>query len=830
MAGTTREPPSPSRDADLGLGAAVVDSLLVLAFFFSLAGPFLLKHARSAVPGGWDGVCHYAATELYSRELFPRVSGFLPDYFAGMPFPNFYPPLFYVVVSAFAKLGVGVPRAFFFVQLASCAAVPLLLLAIGKRLTGRRIGGLVAGCLGAIFMVSDNVVAGFGVSLEATFNIGLTAQHLSFVFFLAFLLAELDSHRSVRAAACKALFLAAVPLSNVHVVWDAIFLFAAFSAVRLVQAPSWRARRVVLARDLVTGSLGVLVAACWVLPMLGALDYVPTLAMSPPPAGALVFGYFRVGIYSLFAIVLAWSRRDAPIFAIIAAMFLAVIFGGFPLTQTLGLSNAAIQPGRVLVVILYLGALLVAYVICALREVWAWRYAEPALAAGCVLAFLVYTPITRHTRGVVAEAAVANYRTLFAAANEAGLGGRGIAEMGEEAGGDAFTAQCLLGTTGIPSLTAVYRESAITALFTPPLRNTLGGRPERFGVDGKILDERTDIVVTPEATRARFALFGVRHFFLRTPEAIARVEAAFDVTERTYAGRWRALSHRMPGFELAAIPERSPVLTFADFSVKRRPDEGYDFVRLGEEMFVAGRFDVPLVLSQSGLIDREPGLDRFHTLLLTEYRYASIDGALETLLGFAERGTVIALASEDPLYRRLASALASPRGAGKKIALVPRASAPAGDTHQARFARTASTVAALLEAARGADVGRSERDVRVVSAELGREHTVVRLSRAPTEPVPVLIKQSYFPSWATTDGAPIYMASPTFDLVFATKQELRLELTSPWVERVSALFSLLAAVALLVGVAWSRIPWPRWLARLFEDPRPLRESCDEDAH
>src|ERR1700741_5615778 len=49
----------------------------------------------AAASRGWDGTGHFAIAILYDQLIFPNTAGWTNAYFGGMPFPNFYPPLFY---------------------------------------------------------------------------------------------------------------------------------------------------------------------------------------------------------------------------------------------------------------------------------------------------------------------------------------------------------------------------------------------------------------------------------------------------------------------------------------------------------------------------------------------------------------------------------------------------------------------------------------------------------------------------------------------------------------------------------------------------------------
>ena len=53
---------------------------------------------------GWDGANHAAIGEYYANNIFPRTWGWIPHWFAGMPFPQFYPPLFYFSTAFLYKI------------------------------------------------------------------------------------------------------------------------------------------------------------------------------------------------------------------------------------------------------------------------------------------------------------------------------------------------------------------------------------------------------------------------------------------------------------------------------------------------------------------------------------------------------------------------------------------------------------------------------------------------------------------------------------------------------------------------------------------------------
>ena len=53
-----------------------------------------------------DGSGHFAMAQIYDQTIFPDTFGWTNAYFAGMPFPNFYPPLFFWLVSLLHHTGL----------------------------------------------------------------------------------------------------------------------------------------------------------------------------------------------------------------------------------------------------------------------------------------------------------------------------------------------------------------------------------------------------------------------------------------------------------------------------------------------------------------------------------------------------------------------------------------------------------------------------------------------------------------------------------------------------------------------------------------------------
>ncbi len=780
----------------------------VLALGAMLGGRYLASAFESWIPGGWDGVAHYAIADLYSRNVFPAVSGWLPEYFAGMPFPDFYPPIFYFSVALISRAGLSTAHAFLLLQTLASAAVPVLCYLCTRRLCRDRVAAFVAGALAAAFMAGTHPVAIFGITLKATFGQGLATQLLGFCWVLAFYFFLLGAHRSRRDAALAALCLAAVPLTNVHVVWVAAALYAGLVGARLLEARGLHQRRRCLARHGAVGIAALLLCACWVLPMLARLDYVPTLAMEPPPAAAIAHAFFRHGIYGLLAAAVAWSNRDREVLALVASLGVLLTFGLLPVARLV--PDLALQPGRFVIAFLFLVTPLVGYLVVSLaaRLPWRKRRSRPLLALLAVGIFVAHVDPVRGTPGSVGPRQAARYQAALETLSQR-RDGRVLVELGGQALSDAFALQSLVGRAGNLSLTTVFRESAISVFFAAPLRNGYSRQREAFGVDGKMADPGEQARQPWRRRRARLRTFNVRYLALQSRPAKAAVERLPEMRRLTPWAGWTVYQHTAEhGF--AEVPRREPVLTFAEWSVKRRPDLGFDFLRLAEERFAAGEIEPLLTLARDPTLDTSQDWSRFRAALITSYRYRDADAAFERVASYSRRHPVVLLESDDPLYARLAATAPErpllrpvPRAtASQALALLaarPHRTAPTPPWRVERAFVTATVE--RLSAALAQLVPPLAATARVAAVELDGERTTVTLDRRPEEPVPIWVKQSYLPNWVDRDGGDVYLAFPTFQLAFARQRELELRFAPHAASRWGWALSLVGLVCVL-ALGW----------------------------
>jgi hypothetical protein len=160
------------------------------------------------------------------------------------------------------------------------------------------------------------------------------------------------------------------------------------------------------------------------------------------------------------------------------------------------------------------------------------------------------------------------------------------------------------------------------------------------------------------------------------------------------------------------------------------------------------------------MLDTSPDLDRFPAAIVVDYHYHDLGRALARLERYAENGTLICIASADPLFQRLASdSIAAPR-----IHVFDRLTGEREDLKPLR-----EQLQAILELlSREARPVPAAKPQRVTEVQISGQSVKVLLANSTPEPVPVLIKASYFPHWVRVDSRePVYMVTPTYMLTYA---------------------------------------------------------------
>jgi hypothetical protein len=811
--------------------------------------PVLLNHSLwlnlwgAASMRGADASSHQAMAQIYDRTIFPETFGWTPAFFAGMPFPNFYPPLFYWCVALLHHTHL----VSFLTAFKLLVAVPVLLLPAAVWLLAWAVSDknrLAATCaaLAAIPWLIDLRFGGMNFSYYGIFEIGLYTQPLGFVLLAAWYPVYLRAQARRWRFALSCLLLALTMLSNFFMAITAMIFAAATTLSDLLAWIGARdtERRVSARAALSAHLLCPLVAAgltlFWAAPMLGEYGYLVTRPLNLPLAH--VFSLRGVPWYLLaMAGFICWRRQRAvarlPFLLACLALAASVIFSAafsprwFPL-----------QASRFLGVIEVLLAIpvghLAAFVLAKLEAALSRSLPGRALISGQARIARwagAHLPVPLTSAILIALAlgvfAVMKktdaYRAAFYQPEELGLiesvlrfgrehrDGRYLVEVprvqacpNPDPDGRALSAY--LGAQGNETLNVNFREASPNSLFLNPLRSALPQSWEYFGISSVLADD-LDFAAQPLAHHLVLARqVGTKYLVIYSPESKARLRQEPEVREVHQAGDWSIFALPRAPMPPARTLAFRPALVVSGFSLKLRRSNEYDFIRLAEEQFADGWFDVPLVRAPERQIDRLRDLDQFGALILETYECADEDLAFARLREFARRRALILLSSDAPLFQRLRAAIHEfPQAAiiergreapGKWL----EAEQPSAHYDASAIRREWRMIKAVLDqnkvATGVADTAcRSEIAANAMHLDPG----------AASDGVPVLINTTYFPHWRRTDGGEVYAATPFFMLTFA-RQPVQLVYQRRGWDRAGLLLSIVTLLLLGGFTLWRYRP------------------------
>jgi len=756
-------------------------------------------------PRAWDGSGHYAIAQIYDQTVFPDTFGWTHGYFAGMPFPNFYPPLFFWCVAlahhthliSFAaafKLMVALP------VLLLPAAVWLLALAVSDK--NRLVA--ISAALAVIPLLIDYRFNLIGLSYHSTFLIGLYTQPLGFVLLALWYVVYLRSHRRRWQFALACPLLALTVLANFFNAVTATLLVAATVTNDLSkhrratgQKGKDEARRA-LAAHLISPFVAACLTLFWIVPMLSEYGYfvtrpqiVPLSEMVPPA----MWGWYAL---SLIGIV-CWIRRPSKaMWSFLGACFVlavAVVFA-----STISPKWFPFQGPRFLSTLNFLLAVPVG-------ELAAAAYRRLTVATGEMSS--QNHPVANHSKSrpnarrvllapIATTIAIAlllacfglikkpSYRWAFHATEdneriddvlrfaERHRDGRYLVEVPDfsytAAALDSRGLDSYLGAQGNDSAKVVFHEASPNSIFFNPLVNSFSMHPDSFGISSVLADD-LDFVEQPFARHLEQARFvGIKYLVIVSPEIKNRLVREQDVTV-VYDSKngWTVFELQREPMPRVNALEYRPALVVSSFSLKQRRRNECDFVRLAEEQFADGWFDILLARSPDSKVDRIQQLDQFGALILDTYDCDDENLAVEKLQDFSRTHLLILLSSASPLFHHIRAALAGL----PLVRVIERSPEPPGEWLEATapsFRYGSTAIRKQWQAIRQAlDEHKTATSMPATTFTCEIEQNAIRIDPTPKSSqnlLPVLIGTTYHPNWRREDRGYVYAATPFFMLTF----------------------------------------------------------------
>jgi hypothetical protein len=309
----------------------------------------------------WDGSAHSGIAEIYAQNIFPDTFGWTQSFFGGMPFPNFYPPLFYWCMGLLYNSHlVSFETGFKLMTAVPILLIPALMWLLGwvcseKNNYCASWAGLLSFWLLTDPRSSGSTIWPSGLDYHSTFISGFYTQPLGFVLLIAWFIVYLKAQRSTWRFTLACLLLALTVLANFfNAVIASIMVLAVLGADVWTYFRATRtgergeARRAFLAHF-----FAPLIAMCltlvWVVPMLSTYRYFVTLPFEVLPLTPFLWGLYVVALIGMLGWL--WRPTKGMGALIVTCLIMASMI---VLTNTLAQRSFPLQSHRFLAALNFL--------------------------------------------------------------------------------------------------------------------------------------------------------------------------------------------------------------------------------------------------------------------------------------------------------------------------------------------------------------------------------------------------------------------------------------------------------------------------------------------
>jgi len=760
----------------------------VAAFIIFLLHPhYLLEVVQLGIFAGADTSGHIAIGKYYADHIFPSTWGWADQWFNGMPFPQFYPPLFYMIMAVLSKsLPFSYEQIYFFLAFLMTLSQPGLLGWIAKKYTGSVVALWVTVML-AVLQVSMFGIKEFGLTLEANFDLGIITQTFGFILLVIWLGFFFSVERSFRSQLLSIIFFTGILLSNVFIIPIALLIFflTFYYRVRSIAA---------LKLYSFLGLIPLAIASVWYIPLFLYSHYTTTAAPQFSFSAESIIILLPTAIFTFCAVWMAKHQKNFPLFIVSLATLFLLIPAIFQFEAIFW--HLPFQTYRYFGPFLFLGTIAAGYVsMVATHQV---RHFIMRLVPGFIIIFIFFTIWLSFPQFSLKKYFYADYQEHNLVTIRQAL----VAERGTLAIESTPRARSLYNVLTTQDSGAllrngyiVFNESSPTALFMLPVKDLFSHEYESTTMSSPLFFDRAFMNRTNvEVFASRLRQVGLSHVLTSTQPILDLLRSSQQFSTTDF-GFWKLLTLKNPTPAVEVL-QFKPTLLFSPQTFKRSFDSSYDYIHIQDEILYRADEELIIAQARSPFLDEVSDLDQFSSLIVTEYRYQNQDVAFEKLKDFSRTRPLILISDSDPLFARLEKITEE-----GNISIFERLPYILGSG--TAFRHQMAEIFTILE---NTKIKTNAHNVSVADVHLNQNSISFSLQNNPQGIVPVRILMSHFPTWQRADGKPVYIASPTYMVTFADTADVRMEFITPLSVYVGRIISGLGILGAIIYFAFHVYP------------------------
>ncbi len=794
-----------------------VCSILLLLLNIEIFYPYL----TSPFIQGWDGAGHALVAEYYAHNIFPSTWGWVTNWYAGMPFAQYYPPLFYFLVALLIKI-LTLDSTSIIKILASIMLIliPYMVVWLTQKNTKNIQAIWIAGISSIIMLSATFATYGnYGVTIKSTLNTGMFSHILSFIFLIFWLDKIGKIHQSKKDFLLASIYLSLMALSNAHMVFTSIIIFISSIIYRNHQYYIEKKRKIVeyliLNKTyLLHGLLSIALTSFWFIPFIQNYHFFNTFLEFKIDSLPRFFG--EIWIILIILIIGTWVgiRKKNHLIATIslAGMVLIMLSIISPFLASLYLpahTNRWLAGAFGLLPIVWATIYSILYD----RYEIIKKYKYIFWGIFVLIIFHSFGNLNISDRGGFytryERERLSEIRQYFKENKRDGLVLIESHFVSNQP--SMFLFDSIIGIE-TPVATSILRESSITAQFITPVRNSFSFGREAWGFKSYLVFDDNFTNQNIEKALGLAWNMGIQSFLIRSKYMRDRLSSSTKIYLEKDFGYWQVYSFIKENPRAVILTQR-PALFFGELNLKNRDIADYDWSRFNEILLYENASTTNLIYANEQFLDKNNHLDDFKTIIITDYKYVNEGLAFERLISLSSSTTLILIAKENSLFYKLNDFFK--KRPNKNIYIFDNLKPLILETNP--LSRQIPEIINILKKEKNYQKPKNANieDVRISNREIH-----IKIQNPSTSSLPILLKSSYYPAWKRTDGQPIYMISPSYIFTNATTS-FSLYFETPKyviVGRYISLFTLLSMFLYMIYIYRKNlyILYKRYLSRFLK--------------